>query len=264
MFAPLKPAVVALLAGALAAPLAAATGTPAGSAAFPTAAAQRAAVAAAAARGRPVGCGGGRGNAVALTFDDGPGPYTAQLLRELAHAGAHATFFLVGSRVASWPKLPQSESKQGAVGNHTWSHPALTRLPHWLVWLELAETQSVLSDAEGVVPRLFRPPYELDSPSIEATAHGLGLLEVLWDVDSRDDLPGATVRVIVRNVIGYLRPGAIVVMHDLNPRTVGAVPQILRAMARRGLRSVSIPELLALDPPLPRRGCPFAPVAGSA
>src|SRR4051794_20241679 len=92
-------------------------------------------------RGEPIYCGGGRGNVVALTFDDGPGPFTERLLALLRAADAHATFFLVGSRLRDWPEAPRAESELGAVGNHTWSHPHLTELPTWLVWTELLRTQ---------------------------------------------------------------------------------------------------------------------------
>ena len=56
-----------------------------------------------------------------------------------------------------------------------------------------------------------------------------------------------------------LRPGAIVLMHDIHPWTLRAMPQILREIRRRGLRAVSVPELLALDPPSAGQHCPFAP-----
>ena len=83
----------------------------------------------------------------------------------------------------------------------------------------------------------------------------VGLLEVFWSVDSRDWTPGANVRRVVRNVVAGLRPGAIVLMHDIHPWTVAAVPQILQAIRLRGLRAVSVPELLALDPPRPWTHC---------
>src|ERR671923_257040 len=78
----------------------------------------------------PLYCGGRHGRYVALTFDDGPGPYTARLLRILARAGARATFFVIGSRVAAWPGLVREEVRRGAVGNHTWSHPRRSTRPH--------------------------------------------------------------------------------------------------------------------------------------
>jgi peptidoglycan-N-acetylglucosamine deacetylase len=222
---------------------------------------QRRAVANAAARAQPVYCGGGRSNAVALTFDDGPGPYTEQLLQILSAAGAHATFFVVGNRLRYWPHVARDETRLGVLGNHSWSHPRLTTIPRWLVWLELARTQYSLSHELGWKPKLFRAPYELHDRTTDGIARELGLVEVFWSVISGDDRPNATVRSIVANVLSGLRPGSIVLMHDINPRTVRALPQILRAIRLRGLRAMTVPELLALDPPAAGRRCPSAPGA---
>jgi peptidoglycan-N-acetylglucosamine deacetylase len=227
---------------------------------FPGAQAQREAVSRILARGDAVYCGGGSGDAVALTFDDGPGPYTARLLGVLRRNGAHATFFVVGNRIRYWPSLVPAEERAGGVGNHTWSHPALTRLPHWLVWLELMRTQYAVGEDGGARPVLFRTPYALHSPATDGIVRRLGLLEVFWDVDSRDDVPSPRVRDIVRNVERGLRPGAIILMHDIHARTLAALPLVLAAIRDRGLRAVSVPELLALDPPAPDQRCPYAPV----
>ena len=227
---------------------------------FPTVAQQDGAVAALLRRGEPVYCGGPGGDAVALTFDDGPGPYTEAILAELRAAGAHATFFLVGNRLQYWPRAAGEETRIGAVGNHTWSHPPLTKRRGWLVWLELLRTQYALAQDVGRKPVLFRVPYALHTSSVDAIARRMGLLEVFWDVDGRDDVPNAKVNDVVRNVLRGLRPGAIVELHDMHPWTVAALPRILAAIAARGLRAVSIPELFALDPPAPHQGCPYAPV----
>lgn len=220
---------------------------------------QHRAVAAALRAGRPVYCGGGSGNAVALTFDDGPGPYTEQILRELRAAGAHATFFLVGNRIRYWPQAARDEVRLGTVGNHTWSHPALTKMRSWLVWLELLRTQYAVAQDVGWKPRLVRVPYARHDARTDAIARRLGLLEVFWDVDARDDVPNARVHDVVRNVVRGLRPGAIVIMHDIHPWTAAALPTILDAIRDRGLRAVSVPELLALDPAR-GQGCPYGVV----
>jgi len=86
---------------------------------------QRRAVTLALQRGTPVYCGGRRSNAVALTFDDGPGEYTRRLLEVLQAAGAHATFFVVGNRLQYWPGVVRDEEKVGVVGDHSWSHAHL-------------------------------------------------------------------------------------------------------------------------------------------
>jgi peptidoglycan/xylan/chitin deacetylase (PgdA/CDA1 family) len=220
---------------------------------------QRRAVSQAAARAEPVYCGAGRSNAVALTFDDGPGPFTRDLVDLLREQGAHATFFVVGSRLADWPDLARSETEVGTVGNHSWSHQRLTDIPRWVAWLELARTQAALQQQLGRRPRLYRAPYERHNAGTDAVARSLGLVEVFWSVVSGDDRPKATARSVVRNVVAGLRPGAIVLMHDIHPWTVRAMPQILRAIRLRGLRAVSVPELLALDPPSRGQHCVFAP-----
>ena len=223
---------------------------------------QHRAIAQVLARGDAVYCGGGRGDAVALTFDDGPGPYTEQVLDVLRRNGAHATFFVVGNRLAYWPDAAREEARLGGVGNHTWSHARLTGLNHLLVWLELMRTQYAVDTELGWKPRLFRTPYAAHSPSTDAVARKLGLVQVFWDVDARDDVPNARVRDIVRTVERGLRPGAIIVLHDIHPWTLAALPKILAAIREHGLRAVSVPELLALDPPAPEQRCPYAPVRG--
>jgi peptidoglycan/xylan/chitin deacetylase (PgdA/CDA1 family) len=183
-------------------------------------------------------------------------------VRELRAADAHATFFLVGSRLAYWPEEAQAETDVGVVGNHTWSHPRLVDMPNWVAWLELARTQWQVRQTVGWKPRLFRAPYELHDAATDRIAHSLGLLEVFWSVDSGDDAPHATARRVVRRVLAGLKPGAIVIMHDIHPWTVRAIPTILHAIRLRGLRAVSVPELLALDPPTATTSC-YAPPAAA-
>jgi peptidoglycan-N-acetylglucosamine deacetylase len=200
-------------------------------------------------RGLAVYCGGGRGGYVALTFDDGPGRYTARVLAILRRAHARATFFVVGDRVRYWPGLVRAEVDQAAVGNHTWDHARLPGLGRRATYAEIARTQSAVVAATGVRPLLFRPPYEATSDSARRIARALGLTVVLWSIDSGDSLPGATADSVARTVIPRLRPGAIVLLHDIHPAGVAALPRILRALHRRGLRAVTVPELVALDPP---------------
>src|SRR5438445_2180855 len=186
-------------------------------------------------RGEPLYCGGGHANDVALTFDDGPGPYTEQLVALLRAAGAHATFFLVGNRMQYWPTAAREESTVGAVGNHSWSHPRLTQLPQWLQWAELVRMQYTVSQSLGRRPRLFRAPYELHDAQTDTLARSLGLVEVFWSATSGDDLKHPTATSVARNVIRELRPGAIVLLHDIHPWTIRAMPAILRAAHARGI-----------------------------
>jgi peptidoglycan/xylan/chitin deacetylase (PgdA/CDA1 family) len=221
---------------------------------------QTRALAAAVRRGEPISCGGGNANVIALTFDDGPGRHTSRLLSMLRAANAHATFFVIGSQLSWSSDLVREETQVGVVGNHTWSHPRLTELPTWLVWAELLRTQYEASRELGWKPRVFRPPYELRNDRTDAVVRSLGLVQVLWSATAGDDRVGKhpTKKSVARNVIRELRPGAIILLHDIHPWTVNAMPAILKAIKARGLRAVSIPELLVLDPPAPNQHCRFA------
>jgi peptidoglycan/xylan/chitin deacetylase (PgdA/CDA1 family) len=258
----MKPALCVLLAAVALAPLAAASRVgpePYRRPHVATLAEQRAAITTFLRRGAPVFCGNQHGNAVALTFDDGPGPYSERILSLLRAGHARATFFLVGNRLEIWPHVAGEDATLGTVGNHTWSHPHLPALPRWLVWLELQRTQWAEQADTRATPRLFRVPYEERSPMTDGVVGSLGLLQVLWSVDSGDDVRHARVARVVRTVLAGLHPGAIVLLHELHPWTVQALPQILDAIRLRGLRAVTVPELLALQPPAVNQHCPYPP-----
>ena len=198
----------------------------------------------------PLYCGGRHSRYVALSFDDGPSIYTPRILRLLARARARATFFVVGVRAAASPGLVRAEARRGAVGNHTWTHPRLARLDRRDLVRQLLRTQAAIVRATGGVrPSLFRPPYGVGTPAEAAAVRALRLVDVRWSVDSFDSRPGATAASVVRHVAAELHPGAIVLMHDIYPWTVAALPRVLRLLRHHGLTPVTIPELVALDPP---------------
>jgi peptidoglycan/xylan/chitin deacetylase (PgdA/CDA1 family) len=199
--------------------------------------------------GLPLYCGGSRGRSVALTFDDGPGPYTKLALRMLRLAHARATFFLVGRNLAGWPDVPRHELRLGALGDHTWTHAFLIGMPASSLHSELARTQAGIARAGSAPVRLFRPPYGARDAAVDAKAHALGMLEVLWSIDSNDS-QGADYLQIARNVLSAIRPGSIVLLHENRGQTLRALNyHILPALHRRRLKLVSVPELLAHDPP---------------
>ena len=109
-------------------------------------------------------------------------------------------------------------------------------------------TQSALAGASGGPVFLFRPPYGGHSPAIDRIVREHGMLEILWTVDSADSL-GANYAQIERNVIGGLRPGSIILMHENHGQTVRALLSIFAALQRKHLRPVSVPQLLTDDPP---------------
>jgi peptidoglycan/xylan/chitin deacetylase (PgdA/CDA1 family) len=198
---------------------------------------------------QPVYCAGIRGRNVALTFDDGPSPYTLQLVSVLRRAHAHATFFDVGSRVGLWPEAARASLEVGEIGNHTWSHAHLIGLSLRDTISELVETQRAIGLELGTVPRLFRPPYDQAEPVDDLLARQLSLLDVRWSVDTGDSRPGAVPRAIAQAAIAGLRPGAIILLHDPHAWTASVARKVLRAVRRKHLRAVTVSELLARQPP---------------
>jgi peptidoglycan/xylan/chitin deacetylase (PgdA/CDA1 family) len=199
--------------------------------------------------GLPVYCAGSKGREFALTFDDGPGPYTPLALRILRRGNARATFFLVGKVVVRWPRELPRELRMGALGDHTWTHRFLPSLSAAQVDLELARTKALVQEITHRPVHFFRPPYGALTTTVEAVAQRLGLVDVVWSVDSRDSA-GAKWNQIGANVLHNIRPGSIVLMHENRGQTLRALRYvILPHLGKLGLRPVSLPKLLRDDPP---------------
>jgi peptidoglycan-N-acetylglucosamine deacetylase len=198
--------------------------------------------------GRPIYCAGSRGDEVALTFDDGPGPYTRLMLAKLHKHSVRATFFVVGRNIPLLPDAPREERAIGAVGDHTFTHPLLTAIAPSEAEDQIVRTQRALERSSRGRVFLFRPPYGGHDATVDSIVRSHGLLEILWTVDSADSL-GANYAQIERNVIAGLHPGAIILMHENHGQTIRAMIAIFAALQRRHLRAVSVPQLLTDDPP---------------
>jgi peptidoglycan/xylan/chitin deacetylase (PgdA/CDA1 family) len=216
---------------------------------LPTPAEQRKAVARLVKLGLPILCAGPRGRYIALTFDDGPGEYTELAMKILRKRHMRATFFLVGRQVTYRPDLPAKESALGALGDHTWTHPYLPGLSSAAILDQITSTRAEIRRTAKTDVLLFRPPYGGRDARVDAIVNRLGLLQVLWSVDSGDST-GSDVLGVYRNVLAGLKPGAIILMHENRATTIKSlIHYVLPAIQRRHLIPVSVPELLALDPP---------------
>lgn len=198
--------------------------------------------------GLPIYCGGNRGNEVAFTFDDGPGPYTYLALRKLRAAGERATFFVVGRSMTYYPGWLRREQAVAAIGDHTYHHPDLQLLGSADIRWEILSTARMIKAQLGQRPYLFRPPYGARDARVDGLVKQLGLLDIMWSMDSRDSL-GANWEGVIKNVEAGLHPGAIILMHENHGQTIRALTTLLPVLHRRHLRSVSLPELFASDPP---------------
>ncbi|HYM46645.1 MAG TPA: polysaccharide deacetylase family protein [Solirubrobacteraceae bacterium] len=203
--------------------------------------------------------GGAHGNEVALTFDDGPGPYTQQLVAELNRLGVQATFFAVGKEEQYFSSGTQLELRSGdVVGDHTETHPMMASLSPHDQYEQLFEQIARVELLGGPRPRLFRPPYGSFDATTFRLLHKLRLLMVLWSTDTGDyKLPG--VQAIVQGALEGAHPGAIILMHDAGgdrSETIAALPAIVAGLRKRGLRPVTIPRLMLDDPPPPDQPLP--------
>jgi peptidoglycan/xylan/chitin deacetylase (PgdA/CDA1 family) len=198
--------------------------------------------------GLPIYCAAARGNEVALTFDDGPGPYTRLVMKKLRKHHAAATFFDVGRNLDVVAHATRQERALGAVGDHSFSHPVLTAMSPGEAEREIARTQTALARSSGGPVFLFRPPYGARNQTVDQIVRSHGMLQIMWTVDSADSL-GADYAQIERNVIGGLRGGAIILMHENHGQTVRALPAIFEALHRKHLRAVSVTQLLTDNPP---------------
>jgi peptidoglycan/xylan/chitin deacetylase (PgdA/CDA1 family) len=185
---------------------------------------------------------------VALTFDDGPGPQTMQIVNELRRLRARATFFVVGSMAAARPDAVRATARAGMqIANHTWSHPPMPTLSPAAQRSEIARTSAILRQLTGRRPRFFRPPNWRIGSRTARIVRREHLIGVLRTVDTRDwTLPGTSA--IVRSAL-RVQPGGIVAMHDAGgytrAQTAAAVPAIVRGLRRRHLRLVTVSELYA-------------------
>lgn len=185
---------------------------------------------------------------VALTFDDGPWPgQTARVLEILGERGVPATFFMLGHRVKLTPGLARSVAEAGhAIGNHTYGHPRLDKIPTSRVQQEIAGTNGIIRSVTGVRPQWFRAPGGHLDDRVSTVLRAEGLHSALWTVDPQDWRDDATADSIAAQVLSGVRPGAVVLLHDGGgdqSATIDALPRIIDGLRAQGYQFVTLDEL---------------------
>lgn len=189
---------------------------------------------------------------LALTFDDGPGPYTPDILSILERRHVPATFFEVGFEDQWFHASTSAIAAYGdVIGDHTFTHPPMSGLTAARQSQQLLEQAQTIARYGAPFPRLFRPPYGVWNATTLRLLRRYRMLMVLWTVDTNDyRRPG--VRAIVQAAVAGARPGAIILLHDAGgdrSETVAALPKIIDALRARGYRLVTVPRLLLDNPP---------------
>lgn len=197
----------------------------------------------------------------AITFDDGPhGVQTPRLLKMLRDRGVRATFFVVGQCVAEYPEIAKQIVAEGhELANHSWSHPLLTKMGEDSVRDQLQRTHDVVKQETGATMTLMRPPYGGFTLNQRLWSHATwGYRCILWDVDSLDwkhRSPAKTQAISVANA----RPGSIILCHDIHKTTVDAMPGTLDGLLAKGLKLVTVSELLKMHNDKPAGARPVTP-----
>jgi peptidoglycan-N-acetylglucosamine deacetylase len=189
---------------------------------------------------------------VCLTYDDGPGRSTPELLEILARHGARATFFMVGTEVERFPEIARRVVAGGhEVGSHTLIHLDHATIDPAHALADMLAGAEAIERVLGFEPAYYRAPYGHFVQAAVKEAMRRGWTCVHWSALGCDWEEGATPRSVADRVLADLKPGAIVLLHDsrrakpMNPEPViGATAILLDEFERSGLRAVTLDEML--------------------
>ena len=176
---------------------------------------------------------------IALTFDDGPGERTMEILKALEKYNAHATFFMQGKNVSSHEKEIKKMYEIGCeLGNHSYDHPQFTKCSDGGA-SQVGQTNALLKDACGHSATVLRPPYGAYDDRVGAS---VGMPMILWNVDTLDWKTKNT-EATVNNVLNQTDDGDIVLMHDVHSTTVDAVLKLIPKLISMDYQLVTVSEL---------------------
>lgn len=180
---------------------------------------------------------------IALTFDDGPGEYTDELLDCLEENNAHATFFMLGQNVGSWESTVQRMADIGCeIGSHSWDHPNLYNLSMDSVAKEFSDTDAALEKACGQKASVARAPYGNWSDDIIST---VGKPFFTWSLDSLDWSYKDVNKDYDEVMNGDLTDGSIILMHDIHEPSVQAAIKMIPELVQKGYKLMTVSELAA-------------------
>jgi peptidoglycan/xylan/chitin deacetylase (PgdA/CDA1 family) len=186
---------------------------------------------------------------VAMTFDDGPHPeLTPKLLDILKERNIRATFYVIGRNVEAYPEIARRIVEEGhEIANHTYSHPALSKIGASRVKRELDRTTEAIRNATGITPQTMRPPYGATNASLNRRIHQeFSMPVIMWSVDPQDWRYRNAKRVS-SHIISHAKSGDIILAHDIHASTIAAMPPALDALLAKGFRFLTVTELLEYD-----------------
>ncbi len=179
---------------------------------------------------------------VALTFDDGPSPYTQRIVDTLAKYNSKATFFVMGYRLEEYGENALYAFNHGMeIGNHSYSHKQLVGLNQNSINQQMDDTNKMIKDLTGKEPKLYRPPYGRLNQVILDKIH---MAAILWNVDSQDG-KAYDAQEIVDNVMEDVKDGSIILLHDIYEKTADALDILLPKLIEEGYQVTNVSQMFA-------------------
>ena len=178
---------------------------------------------------------------IAITFDDGPGNYTEQLLDTLKERDIKVTFFVVGNRIAAFEDIVLREYQEGhQVASHTFTHPDLKKLSEASIRQEMVQTTDAIKALTGQEKVYFRPPYGNYNNTVIKYADGP---IILWSVDTLD-WKYRNAQTVRQNIVNGAKDGAIILLHDIHPTSVAGAIMAIDDLRQQGYEFVTVEDLL--------------------
>lgn len=189
----------------------------------------------------------GSAGRIYLTFDDGPSKYTTQILDILRQNHSHATFFIIGRQVSTFPDTIRTMKEDGnAIGLHSWAHTSYKKLSYGQIREDIVATKDAIQAAGGNPGLCLRPPYGDMNQNSWTSIGDTGYHVIMWDVDTAD-WKGIPTENIIGKILAHPQPDRIVLMHDgggVREKTVEAVRQVVPELIKRGYSVEAYPACL--------------------
>jgi len=181
---------------------------------------------------------------VALTFDDGPGEFTNQVLDILEAHNTVATFFVMGWKLENNSDTVLRAFEMGCeIGNHSWSHPSLDRISSTRIHTQLLDTGNAVESITGVAPTLMRPTFGRVNTKVINASRELGLPIILWSIDP-SDYKNQSPENIYDHIMEKVEDKDIILLHDIHERSIEATKLLIPSLIDSGFQLVTVSELM--------------------
>jgi len=187
------------------------------------------------------------GKKIAITFDDGPNPYTERVLDVLKANNIQATFFCIGSQIEKYPEIfKRIINENHIVGNHSYSHSNKIGLFSKAEMIsEIKRTDAIIFSHSGKKSNYYRPPFGVTNPNIAKALKFTKHKVIGWNIRSLDTKIKSEEKILNR-IKKRLSPGSIILLHDTSEKTVRVLEQLLVILSENQYEAVTVETLLKI------------------